>query len=387
MKKINITSYGHENFRNKPPHIDLQIFLKKYFKNIGIKVVLNKPLSKKYLNLLFEGVRFNYTSRIKELQKKNIPIGFINTEFLVGEKNLEFKYFTHDNFFLLNRSINKKKNKFLLRFLFIYHKFNEFVLRKMLKKNEKNIHKNYKFLHNPIKRIMYELSKSNYFVDNKNVSLFNYFFRKLVHWKTQSKDYINLVNDSKLIISLGLENPYQKIIAKNYKIPYIFIPGIYLKNYFTSKKKYKKKYDFFFSGTLNDYRHEIINKIKKKYTIFYANRNLSYNQRIKYMLSSKYVLDLRLKKSATMLSFNRIISSLNLGIPVVCEAKKNFIPRYLDRYIYKYDRSTICNNIDFIFKNESRIKKNFFLKRKHYIDNFSYHYQHKHKHIFKKLIK
>ena len=386
MKKINITSFGHENFKKKPPHIDLQIFLKKYLNNIGINVVLNKPLSKKYFNLLFEGIRYNYVNKIKKFQKEGISIGFINTEFLVGEENLELKYFTHDNFFLLNRYINKKSNKFLLRFIFIFYKFNEFILRKMLNKKDANMHKNYKFFENPIKRIMYEFSKSNYFTNNKNVSLFNYFFRKLVHWKTQTHDYINLIARSKLIISLGLENPYQKKIAKKYKIPYIFIPGIYIKNYFTNEKKYKKKYDFFFSGTLNAYREELINELKKKYTIFYSNRNLTYNERLKYMLSSKYVLDLRLKKSATMLSFNRIISSLNLGVPIICEAKKNFIPRYLDKYIYKYERNKIYDNIAFFIKNENKIKKNFNIKRKHYINNFSNFYQNKYKEIFKQLI-
>ena len=130
MKKINITSFGHENFKKKPPHIDLQIFLKKYLNNIEINVVLTKPLSKKYFNLLFEGIRYNYVNKIKKFQKEGISIGFINTEFLVGEENLELKYFTHDNFFLLNRYINKKSNKFLLIFIFIFYKFNEFILRK-----------------------------------------------------------------------------------------------------------------------------------------------------------------------------------------------------------------------------------------------------------------
>ena len=142
---------------------------------------------------------------------------------------------------------------------------------------------------------------------------------------------------------------------------------------------------FSFSGTINAYREELINELKK-YTIFYSNRNLTYNERLKYMLSSKYVLDLRLKKSATMLSFNRIISSLNLGVPIICEAKKNFIPRYLDKYIYKYERNKIYDNIAFLIKNENKIKKNFNIKRKHYINNFSNFYQNKYKEIFKQLI-
>ena len=74
---------------------------------------------------MFEGIRYNYVKKIKKFQKEGISIGFINTEFLVGEENMELKYFTHDNFFLLNRYINKKSNKFLLRFIFIFYKFKQ----------------------------------------------------------------------------------------------------------------------------------------------------------------------------------------------------------------------------------------------------------------------
>jgi len=384
---INITSYGHAAGFTKNLHTDLKFFLKTYFKKLGYKVVLDQSVSSKYFNLLFEGVRYNYTHKVRNLYKKNIKIGFINTEFLIGEKNLSPKYYTYDNFFLLNRFINQKKNIFLLKFINFIYNFNNFVLFKVLNKKIHNLEKSYFFFKNPIKRILYELSKKNYFIAKIIVSSFGYFYFLLPHWKAAYMEYYKLVPNSKVIISLGLDNPYQKLISKKFKIPYVFIPGIYLENYFTTKLKIKKKYDFYFSGTINNYRETILKEIKKKkFKVFISNRKLSYKNRIKKMISSKYILDLRLNKFAVMLSFNRIISALNLGIPILVDGKSNTYPNYLDNFIIKrkiLDEKFLKRLIINYKKNIKIFEK----KRKKYIKFFSKKNLDKNKIIFKKILK
>ena len=98
MKKINITSVGH----GKPEfHKDLSRYLKSVFSEIGITTDVTMDLQQANINLLFEGFWREYDEILTtKLKQKNCIKGLINTEILVGEKNLDSVFFTYNNYYL-----------------------------------------------------------------------------------------------------------------------------------------------------------------------------------------------------------------------------------------------------------------------------------------------
>ena len=100
--KINITSFGH----GKPEfHNDLKNYLKSVFTELNLSSEITNDINENSINLLFEGFWPEYDQELtRKIKDKNYFKGLLNTEILVGQKNVHSKYFTYNNYHLQKKN-------------------------------------------------------------------------------------------------------------------------------------------------------------------------------------------------------------------------------------------------------------------------------------------
>ena len=373
MKKINITSVGH----GKPEfHKDLSRYLKSVFSEIGITTDVTMDLQQANINLLFEGFWREYDEILTtKLKQKNCIKGLINTEILVGEKNLDSVFFTYNNYYLQKKMIKKKSIFFELKFIHYLWVIKEKLIFfiNYMKKNFKIIY----LLFYPIFFLLHKLSKSNYEVTHNETSFFSYFFNLSTHFKDIYYRTWKHFDNFDFVLNIGSETIQSEIFSK--KKPYFFLPFVYTEDYSKHfeihSRDESKKYDFTFTGALTDYRLKLLKKLQEETNlkIHYTDLVQDHQKRLEILSNSKFLLGLKQNDFQTFISVSRIYNSIITEIPILMEAESYFTPNYFHQFVYMESTKNLGNKMIEMINNYDFYKKDFKEKKLAYIDFSNIH--------------
>ena len=366
-KKINLSRFGHSIPKGAPaPEIYTSLKNYIYEEKINDFFIFSNKLKKNCNNIIFNtpfaGFE-NFTKRSKQLKKHKFSL--INTEWIVGSKNIDIKYFTFDNYLLCELDSNKKNIKYLLYFIY----FNWFIKKKNFKFVENC---KFKFLKKIFKRIFYNYYSSIFYINHNKASLFYYFFYQTSWWKEQymrSLELMKTKNFNCLLEFPAGETKYGKILTKKLNKQYIGMRSAYSKS--TEKKFYENKstkyrdIDFFYSGKIND---EIISKFEKlkkqtKLKIVYS-YFLEDSKRKKFLNRSKFGLGISLNNTQSIFSAMRVAFHYSVNLPLFYLCDKYYQPHWINNLVYQSTLVNAANKMKNLVKNYKYHMKQFENKKK-----------------------
>ena len=260
--KINLSWIGH---LGSEPNTNMTEYIEGILKELNFEIIKdNKNLHKNCINFIFEGFHHNLTKRQeKQILNKKIKKILINTEDLVGNKNINVKLFTSDNFFLKEKKLKKKSVIFDLLILNIFWIFKKICL------NLFNKIKNNFLFYKPsplyiFKWILYHISVGLYSVNHKKE--FNNYLEYINYaciWKEWYMKTFKYFDSIDAICCLGTDFEYWRFLSKKLKKKYFFFPLVYSHEYHKKLKKnfkfvHNKQYDIYFSGRLTNYRKKYL---------------------------------------------------------------------------------------------------------------------------------
>jgi hypothetical protein len=301
MTNFNITKFGHfDNEINSDEKYLLDLLSRKY------TVSFSKQINLNHINILFEGhQKINHKNLIEELKKCNKKRILVMTEDLVGEDNINFKYFTfNSDKFSYKKFIKKKNIKYdLFLDFFIYH------MKKFIFFN-----------------IFIRLFSKIKFLQEENIYELRHYWRERYYILIDQLNYI----DEVWFLRENNLNFYKDILKfKNIKNRIIFYRIINL-----SKKNLNKNIDILVTGTLNPYRKSIVDRLSKQFKVEYHS-HLKTSDLEKKLKESKFYLILNKSHYGIFPSSSRMKISLeNDCIPL---NQKTVFNDYLNIYSYKID--------------------------------------------------
>jgi len=337
---INISYLGHgePNFHN-----DHHIFLKKILEKANYKVSISKNIVENKLNILFEGFWPDLYDEVRNeilLKKNKTRLLLLTTEFWVGSDHKNISSFSYNNW-IYERQIKSKllKNIYLSSINFIFN---------LLLKCEKKIFLN---------RFAYYLNNANH----ESSNIFNRLILLPLHWKKLCYGTYSLFKYFDGLICFGPDKNINKICELNSK-PIFFLKWIEDNLSFEDNENssIKKKYDFHFTGRMNEYRRNILKKIEsfgyKVYSEEITNDETSRSRRI---LESRYSISLKQDTNQNLISVSRVNYSLQHKIPCIIQIDRYQNPTYFHHYLHFFRSEKIENCLKFYIQNYKDIQKRF----------------------------
>ena len=327
MTSFNITKFGHYNDEINSDEKYLIDLLSRKF-----KVKFSKQINLNEINILFEGhQKTNHEKVIERLKKSNMKKILVMTEDLVGEDNINFKYFTINSDKLsFKKFIKKKSIKYDLYFDFFLYEMSKFKL--------------FNFFFRIIGKFKF-LQKNNIY-DLRN------------YWRERYYLLIDQLNYIDEVWFLRENNLgfYKSILeSKNIKNRVIFYRIISL------TKNMNKNIDILVTGTLNNYRKSIVDELSKKFKLEYHSflNSLELEEKLK---SSKYYLILNKSHYGIFPSSSRMKIALeNDCIPL---NQKTIFSDYLNIHSHTIDNLNDPKKIEKIIQNYEEIYQRIFTNLK-----------------------
>jgi hypothetical protein len=334
--KLNLTKFGHFNDQiNSDEDYLLNILSRKF------DISFSKRIDLKKKNIIFEGhQKINHEKLLNLLEKSTYKTILVITEDLIGEDSINHKFFTMNNEPLSHKRLILKKSIKIQ--LFFYHF--QFYFTKIL-------------MFTKLDRIF------SFFKSNKKTDIYNQIF----YWKERYLLFLDLLPYIEEVWFLRENNlKYYKKVLKIYNIKYKIV---YYRVTKIIKKVIKKKYDILITGTLNEYRINIINNLSKyfkiKYDKFLKLKDLKHSLKI-----SKYYLILNKSHYKLFPSSARMKIALeNDCMPLI---DKTFFTDFLNKYTITLKDINNIRQLNNVIKRYKYHHNNIFslLKKKYYSKNY-----------------
>ena len=316
-KHLNFITFGHNSYHGLSDNIKM---LSSVLKDFGFHINIDKKISKKQIQLIYEGHSLNYENKvIKKIKDKKLKKILVCTEQISFSLLLPKKFYTFNNFKVINSNF---KGKLFYSFLKLITLHFQVFLYEYLIRGKKS---NGMFKENIRKKMRLNSEE--------------------LYWKQRYNFFINILPLIDALISTYDSIGYRYLKFKKY----IFIPHLF-SNKDLKFKKNKKKYshDILFTGEINDYRKKILNDISKYAKIVIAPINQT-KSRSYFMNRTKLLIGLKKKEKQNLQSTNRTYFAIKNRHPILNE--KCMMTDHLETDFFLFTKNNLKKKIKNVLKN------------------------------------